>query len=512
MRIAMHYPVRCCALCLVAVATAVSAASLPGQQPPQPQADNAENDTVPVTLTLTKECGADRKYVLADVSARPYAWCNNAITLMDGTIEPTSALVSRVLTVAVDVETADDQAVPVQLFVMTFDAAWTPRTQTRVAQSVAKGRLQARVYVPADAKHIGLTLSGISDAQALLHIRRVTARPGDRPVAPGMMCVPCQAYLDGALQQVRTHFLFIDRLPMDDVAQALRLNATGASSVAELDDVLKQLSMRMNDAERASGAYTHSHYLTRAEREAMAAAVPTKGQGAARQDGGLPPRHDSSPYFDTRLLGGRVGYVRLRGFFSQDQAQSQAYAHGLLGAVTELHHQGARRWVIDLRLHTGGNMWPALAGLRPLLGTGDLGYLVDAAGHRKQIWNYDAANGSAGAPLFAGPAPGFDATVEPTAVLLGEMTGSSGEMLAISFQGRDQTRSFGAPTFGATTSIYSAPDPYGNTLGIAWTYVADRNGRKVYPRVTPDIAIHPNARGSADETLDSALAWLATQQ
>lgn len=94
-------------------------------------------------------------------------------------------------------------------------------------------------------------------------------------------------------------------------------------------------------------------------------------------------------------------------------------------------------------------------------------------------------------PLFAGPVSGVDATGETVAVLLGEMTSSSGEMLAISFQGRERTRSFGAPTFGTTTSIYSAPDQYGSMLGIAWAYVADRNGRKVYPQVTPDVAIAP---------------------
>jgi hypothetical protein len=505
----MHNPIRFYALFLLAIATAAGAATLPAQ--PQLKADDTGNDNVPVVVSLTQECGVARKYILTDVAARPYAWCRNAVTLLDGTIEVTSALTGRLLTVTADVETEDRQAVPVQLFVMTFDAAWTPRTQRRVALSIAKGRLETHVYVPEDIKHIGLTLSGTPDVPAMLHIRRVTARSGDRPVAAGTMCAPCKTYLDGALEQVRTHFLFIDRLPIDDVAQALRLNATGTADVSELDDVLKQLATRLNDAERAAGAHAHSHYWTRAEREGMAGPM-TFGPGQPRADGRRVMGNDSSPYFDTRLLAGRIGYVRFRGFFSQDQTQSAAYARGLLAAVTQLHRQGARCWVIDLRPHTGGNMWPALVGLHPLLGSGDLGYLVDAAGHRKDAWSYSAANEVVGVPPSARSASDFDATGETTAVLLGEMTGSSGEMLAISFQGRERTRSFGVPTFGATTSIYSAPDPYHNTLGIAWTFVADRSGHKVYPRVMPDVTIVPDtSAGGGDATLNAALAWLATQ-
>jgi carboxyl-terminal processing protease len=492
---------------VVAFVIAAVSGSLQAQQLPQPEVYLAENDTVPVSLTLTKECGESRNYALANLSAQTYGWCRDAATRLDGTIEPTPALAGRMLTVSFDIDTANMPGFSVQLFVMTFDAEWTPLTQTRTS-SITRGRMEIGLYVPSNARHIGLTLSGTGEAREGVYIRHVTARAGNSTVEPGTMCATCKAYLDGALEQVRKRFLFVERMSMDKIMSALRLNATGAESVADMDDVLKQLAERMNDAERAAGAHPHSHFLTRVERQTMSAPVAAEGtEEVACKDKPAPP--DLSSYFDARLLNEKVGYIRLRGFLSQDGTQSRTFANGLLAEVARLKRQGAHRWVIDLRAHTGGNMWPALAGLQPLLGMGNLGYLVNTAGQKIEAWNYASANGSAGAPLVAGPVLDLDAMEDSIAVLFGAKTGSSGEMLAISFQGRDHTRSFGAPTLGATTSVYSVPDPYGNTLGIAWTYVADRKGRKIYPRVLPDVQVASDAHGGA--TLDAALTWLTTQ-
>ena len=155
-------------------------------------------------------------------------------------------------------------------------------------------------------------------------------------------------------------------------------------------------------------------------------------------------------------------------------------------------------------------MWPALAALRPLLGAGSVGAFVDAAGHQQYAWKLGASN----APLIgqryvAKGMPTFGASREPAAVLVGERTSSSGEMIATAFQGRPATRSFGAPSSGYTTNVYNPPDAYGNLLGIATTYIADRNGRKVFPRVLPDVPVAADAKADTDATLDAALAWLA---
>lgn len=87
---------------------------------------------------------------------------------------------------------------------MIFNAAWTPRTQSRVTVSAEKGRLEARVYVPGDRMHIGLQLSSTVKARALPHIRNARERAKDWLVAPGTMWSPCEKYLHEALEQLST--------------------------------------------------------------------------------------------------------------------------------------------------------------------------------------------------------------------------------------------------------------------------------------------------------------------
>ena len=55
-------------------------------------------------------------------------------------------------------------------------------------------------------------------------------------------------------------------------------------------------------------------------------------------------------------------------------------ARALRVALDALQRQGARRWIIDLREHQGGTLFPPVAALRPLLGGGALGYFIDADG------------------------------------------------------------------------------------------------------------------------------------
>jgi carboxyl-terminal processing protease len=53
------------------------------------------------------------------------------------------------------------------------------------------------------------------------------------------------------------------------------------------------------------------------------------------------------------------------------------YAREVQGHLHQLEAAGARGWVIDLRRNDGGNMWPMLAGLTPLLGATDYGSFFD---------------------------------------------------------------------------------------------------------------------------------------
>lgn len=97
------------------------------------------------------------------------------------------------------------------------------------------------------------------------------------------------------------------------------------------------------------------------------------------------------------------------------------------------------------------------------------------------------------------------------AVLIGPSTGSSGEMTALSFMGRPDTRFFGLPSGGYTTANGSYNLPDNAQLYLAVSVSADRNHKRYPHGITPDEEIKAPATDTTDPTLDAAKVWLVKQ-
>jgi len=67
----------------------------------------------------------------------------------------------------------------------------------------------------------------------------------------------------------------------------------------------------------------------------------------------------------SRMLDGQVAYIRI----PQVSGPGVAVADSIHRAIRTLDSAGACGWIVDLRSNGGGNMWPMLAGVGPLLGT-----------------------------------------------------------------------------------------------------------------------------------------------
>lgn len=114
-------------------------------------------------------------------------------------------------------------------------------------------------------------------------------------------------------------------------------------------------------------------------------------------------------------------------------------------------------WIVDLRDNSGGNMWPMLLGMAPLLRTSvvnneDVGSFETAQGPERWTLTATAVQRAGKSVLDFGQSghvlrqPGA-----PVAVLFGPRTASSGEASVLAWRGRPQTRSFGQPTAGVST-------------------------------------------------------------
>jgi len=84
-----------------------------------------------------------------------------------------------------------------------------------------------------------------------------------------------------------------------------------------------------------------------------------------------------SPSPQGKILSGRIGYVLAPPVVAASQETIDGSASRLHHIVQDIGAQHPRGWIVDLQTNTGGNMWPMLAGLGPILGEGALGGFLD---------------------------------------------------------------------------------------------------------------------------------------
>src|SRR5688572_20479446 len=72
-----------------------------------------------------------------------------------------------------------------------------------------------------------------------------------------------------------------------------------------------------------------------------------------------------------------IGYVQVRATSLTGPA-AVTYAQNMQADIQRQDRADLSGWIVDVRQNTGGNMWPMLAGVGPVLGEGLAGYFVDA--------------------------------------------------------------------------------------------------------------------------------------
>ena len=209
------------------------------------------------------------------------------------------------------------------------------------------------------------------------------------------------------------------------------------------------------------------------------------------------------PIVTAPTLPGTIGYVRVRSFSGTAQ-QAVTFATSIQEAIKAADRDDLIGWIVDLRGNGGGNMWPMLAGVGPVLGEGVAGYFIDPVGAEK-VWEYEqGASRIDGVVVTQVEAPYRLRRESPrVAVLIDNWVASSGEAAAIAFKQRPATRFFGTPTCGLSTANAGFPLSDGALLILTVSTMADRTRQSYGQSVAPDESI-------ADPTqlVQRAVAWL----
>ncbi|WP_313147195.1 S41 family peptidase [Stenotrophomonas sp.] len=335
-------------------------------------------------------------------------------------------------------------------------------------------------------------------ARAILGAALLLACGGPALAAPAAAVeMPSAEALEQMLHLLETQSLYRDRVDWSDVRA--RLAAAG-------DDRAEQRRVLDEAATRGSGG--HGRWISpsqQRERSGRAQRL-NAGQGAALAE---------SPNVDSR-----IGVLKVGPFVEDLQRSEQqrydarkAYALALQQRIVDLDDGTRCAWMVDVSSNGGGNMWPMLLGLLPLLqGTPDAqGALIGAfrsadglqwwrqgEGEVRQDGTQGLRSRQAAYRLRAGAAP--------VAVLMGAGTASSGEAVALAFRGQPDSRSFGQPSAGFSTGNRPVKLVDGTTLLLTHNVMADRNGQGDGSSLQPD-----QATASGPGTLNAAQAWLLAQ-
>lgn len=208
-----------------------------------------------------------------------------------------------------------------------------------------------------------------------------------------------------------------------------------------------------------------------------------------------------------------ISYVSLPGYAGGTQAQQVAFARSVHELIARLDHERHCGWVVDLRDNTGGNLWPMLAAIGPLLGDREAGAALHADGSRAAFWYRGGRAGLGDFVQLRVPAPAYElvAPEAPVAILIGPRTASSGEVIAAAFRGRARTASFGQATRGLSTGNRTFPLRDGGALVLTVAATSDASGRVLSGALEPDYAIAatPQRRSlSAQASVKAAVDWL----
>lgn len=318
--------------------------------------------------------------------------------------------------------------------------------------------LRLRVPAAATSLKLGITLqsAGVVRADA------VTLRALSEPAG----AVSAYTLLEATIATVRAHALNASRV--DWTAQQRALTpALRAAPARAAHDAIEALIEALGDR--------HSALLSaRDDADYRADAVATQPVASRVLDG--------------------VGYLRLPGLRGTDRAAGRAFGESVCEAIATHAAAASEGWIVDLRDNGGGSMWPMLTGLRPLLGDSGIGAFRDRTG-RSSPWTPDRLD-----------ACGAHLADRRVAVLVGPATASSGEAVAVAFRGRPDTRFFGQPTAGLSTSNQRFPLPDGSVLMLTTAVFVDRTGAAYPAGVSPDVTAD-----ATQDPLDVAAAWLKSQ-
>ena len=203
-------------------------------------------------------------------------------------------------------------------------------------------------------------------------------------------------------------------------------------------------------------------------------------------------------------------YISIPFFGGQDTVSMNAFAQRIQDSLCNYLSRDTKGVILDLRLNAGGNLYPMVVGVSNIYGS-----QYEKGKSFAGDWEIKDHQVKLSETFYARLKTNCgDYTHLPVAVLVGPVTGSSGEFLAIGFSTRPNSILIGERTAGFTTANmgYLLPGK-DNGIVLSESVAIDKNGLSYPDGITPQILVKGDDffHWENDPKIQVALAWLKKQ-
>lgn len=212
----------------------------------------------------------------------------------------------------------------------------------------------------------------------------------------------------------------------------------------------------------------------------------------------------SAESFTTPSVPTNIGYIKVNQFSgSSNSNEAIEFTQEIQSQISNSDISDIIGWIVDLRGNSGGNMYPMLAGIGPILGEGIAGYFV-YPDNAISSWGYSNGGAFLNSSVLTHITNSYELiNANPkVVVLLDNAVASSGEVIAISFIGRENTKSFGASTCGQSTANMGYKISNNSTLVLTVANIGDRNMNIYGTQIKPDVVVNN------ENIIEQAIGWL----
>jgi hypothetical protein len=187
-------------------------------------------------------------------------------------------------------------------------------------------------------------------------------RPGFAPTQPGTTISPlAKDYLEELLRVVETQSINRSTIDWAQFRSNVFAQAAAAQTIPDTYPAIREVLRLLGDG--------HSSYRSATGTVIFVATRTCRASGA-----GVP------------TVPATIGYVKV-GSFNGSGVEAAAFATAIQSAIRNADRPDLAGWIVDVRGNGGGNMWPMVAGLGPIIGAGVLGYFISPSGF-ESVWEY----------------------------------------------------------------------------------------------------------------------------